>query len=139
MSAIATDRSAYLYIYISGNIGGQGIHAPTGAVSRDRGIAFDFGGLFMEKTAQSSRSCDAPTSMFEHSNRELLVLYTCGDMVGFVVHKRCHRGPRGSPGVPGASLGRLRDVPGGPRSVPGRPRGVPGGPRDVPRGSQARP
>ena len=41
-------------------------------------------------------------------------------------------GPWRSPGVPGASSGSLRGVPGGPRGVPGGPRCVPGGARGVP-------
>ena len=70
---------------------------------------------------------------FEHSNRELLALSICRDMTVFVIHKGFIRGPWRTPGTPGASQGRLRDVPEGPRGVPGRPRGVPGGPRGVPR------
>ena len=34
------DIYIYLYIYISRNVGGQGIHAPTGAVSRDLAGSF---------------------------------------------------------------------------------------------------
>ena len=52
----------------------------------------------------------ALTGRFKHSNRELLALYICPDMVVFVVRKGSHRGPRESSGVPGASLERLRDV-----------------------------
>ena len=51
----------YLYMYISGHIGGQGLRAPNGAISRNRGDLFDFCGLFMEKTAWSSASCDRPS------------------------------------------------------------------------------
>ena len=57
-----------------------------------------------------------PASRFEHSNRELLALYICRDTTALVVHE----GSLEVPGVPGASLGRLRDVPGGPKGVPGR-------------------
>ena len=85
------------------------------------------------------------TSSFEHSNRELLALYTCRDMAVFVIHNRSQEVPGGPRGVfrglrdvPGG----LRDVPWGPRGVPGRPRSVPGGPRAVsggPRGVLAGP
>ena len=51
-----------------------------------------------------------------------------------LIDKGSIRGPWGSPGVPGASLGGLRDVPGRPGGVPGRPRGVPVGSRRVPSG-----
>ena len=88
-------------------------------------------------------------SRFEHSNRERLALSLCRDMTVFVVHKgslEVPRGPRGFQGVPGASLGGLRDVPEGSQGRPwgsqGRPRGsqgraqgirgIPGSSRDVP-------
>ena len=85
---------------------------------------------------------------FEHSNGDLLALYICRGMIVFVIHEECHRGPCRSPGVPGASLGGLRDVTGAsqgrpqspkgvprcPRGVPWGPRGVPGGPKSVPGG-----
>ena len=29
-----------IYLYISGNMGGQSTRAPTGAISRDRGVPF---------------------------------------------------------------------------------------------------
>ena len=32
--------SIYVYIYISGNMGGQGLRTPTGAISRDRWVPF---------------------------------------------------------------------------------------------------
>ena len=85
----------------------------------------------------------ALTSRLEHSNQELLALSVCRDIVVFVVRK----GFLEVLGVPGASLGRLRDVPGGPRGralgSQGRARGSQGlaslgrprGPRSVPRGS----
>ena len=57
----------------------------------------------------------APTSSFKDSNRELLALYVCRDMAVFVVHKSSQE----VPGVPGASLGRLRDFPGVPGACPG--------------------
>ena len=45
-----------------------------------------------------------------------------------------HKGSLEVTGVPGASLGRLREVPAGPRAMPERPRVVPGGRRGVPGG-----
>ena len=51
----------HIHLYISGNIGGQSLRAPTSAASRDRGVPFfHFGDPFIEKTARSSRSCDGP-------------------------------------------------------------------------------
>ena len=49
---------------------------------------------------------------FEHSNREFLAMSTCRGMTVFVIHKGSIRGPWRLPGVPGASTGSLRDVPG---------------------------
>ena len=62
-----------------------------------------------------------PTSRFEHSSRELLALYICRDMTGFVV-----------PGGPWGSQGR-------PRGVPGASLGGHGGSQGRAQGSQARP
>ena len=73
---------------------------------------------------------------FEHSNRELLALSICRDMTVFVVHKESHRGPEGSPGVPGACPGVPGASPGVAGVCPGDPResrglwGRPGHPLD---------
>ena len=74
----------------------------------------------------------APTSKFEHSNRELLALSICRDMAVFVVLE-VSGDPRGvsggSQGRPRGAQGRARAShgrPWGPRGVPGRTRGVPG-------------
>ena len=40
-------------------MGGQSLRTPTGAISQDRGGPFfNFGCLFIEKTARSNASCD---------------------------------------------------------------------------------
>ena len=75
----------------------------------------------------------APTSSFERRNQELLALSIRRNTTVFVVHK----GSLKVPGVPGAYLGRLRNVPGGsqgrvqgsqgrPLSSQGRAQGIPG-------------
>ena len=123
----------------------RALAVPGSGISRCRG-----GGVFWLPFYRENGPVECcmrwvPVGSFKHSNRELLALSICRDMTVLVVPK----GPRGFPGVPEASLGRLRDVPGGPRGVdgrprgvprghrgvPGRPRGVPWGPRSVPRGS----
>ena len=56
-----TSTHVYKHIYISRNIGGQGLRTRTRAISWDRGVpCFDFGGLFKEKSVRSRASCDGP-------------------------------------------------------------------------------
>ena len=50
----------YIYIYISRNIGGQRLRAPTVDIPGRGGTFFDFGGLFIKKTAWSSAACNGP-------------------------------------------------------------------------------
>ena len=106
------------------------------------GVFFILAVFYRENGPVESFMQWALTSSFEHSNRELLALYIYGNMNDFVDHKGSLGVLGASLEVPGASLGRLRDVPAGPRGVPGRPRGVPVGPRGTPqerpRGSQGR-
>ena len=74
----------------------------------------------------------------EHSNRELLALYICRNMITCVIHKRSQEvpgGPRGSLGRPRGVFGGSQGRPWGPRGARGGPRGLPGSPRGVPRGS----
>ena len=47
-----------MYVYIYRGTLGPGASYPNGAIYRDRGVRFLFGGLFVEKTARSSPSCD---------------------------------------------------------------------------------
>ena len=58
-----------------------------------------------------------------------MALSICRNMIIFVVHEGFHRGPWGSPGVPGASPGGLTDA----SRVPGACLGVPGASLGVPR------
>ena len=41
-------------------MGGQGLRAPTVDIPGLGGTFFDFGGLFIEKTARSGPPCDGP-------------------------------------------------------------------------------
>ena len=128
-----------MYIYISIYIQerrGPGHSCPNqDGIPGSGGTFFDAGGFFRENGLVESFMRWVPTGRFEHSIRELLALYICRDAAVFVIHKRS----LGVPGVPGASLRCLRNVPGGPRGVPGRPRGVPWCPRGAPEGPRGVP
>ena len=124
-------------LYMSGNMGGQGTRAPTGAASRDRGTFFLFWRPFCKENGRvESFMRWALMGCFEHSNRELLALHFCRGPTVFVIHKRSQEVPGRPWGVSGTSLGGPRGVPWGPRGVIGDPRGVHRVPMGVPRGSR---
>ena len=50
----------YMYLYITRNMGARTLVPPSGRYPGAGGDLFDFGIIFIRKTARSSASCDGP-------------------------------------------------------------------------------
>ena len=132
-----THRYICIYIHtdISGNIGGHGLRAPTGAVSWHQGVPFLILAAFLYRN-RPDRVLDAigPNEQIRTQRS------TASGAVYIFVEMRPFlwsiSGPTAVPGGPRGSQGRPQGVsgtsPGVPWGVPGPPRGVPRGPRGVP-------
>ena len=75
----------YIYIYIQEHGGPESIRAPTVDISGRGGTFFDFGSFFRENGPVGCCMRWALIGSFEHTNRELLALYICGNIAVFVL------------------------------------------------------